>query len=110
MTSKGTIEKLQKQFSNPYVDIIFVCKICRKEQKSNWQRHYNTHSDDRPHTCQYCGKGYKRADVLSLHIKKTHQDTTTNVKMEEQQQQQQLQSVQMNPRFELEPSLYGSYG
>ena len=82
LSGKSNMKILMEQFSSPFVDIIFVCKICRKEQKSNWQRHFNTHSDERPHTCQYCGKGYKRADVLSLHIKKTHQEKV-DVKMEE---------------------------
>lgn len=69
-----------EQFQSPYVDIIFVCKICRKEQapKANWQRHFNTHSDERPYVCEECGKSYKRTDQLTAHVKKHAKNESTS--------------------------------
>ena len=73
------------EFSSPFVECIFVCKICRKEQaaKSNWQRHFNTHSDERPFACHLCSKSYKRSDQLTAHMKKQHVNEEKKVKHEE---------------------------
>lgn len=65
-----------ENFSNPYVKIIIVCKICNKEQSlrfaGNWRQHYMTHSEKKPHTCPHCSKSFIRADRLRQHIQKSH--------------------------------------
>merc|ERR1712179_368100 len=63
-------------FTNPYVKIILVCKICNKEQKSlhppNWKQHYMTHEEKKPHSCTHCSKSFVRADYLRKHIESQH--------------------------------------
>ncbi|XP_057301120.1 fez family zinc finger protein erm-like isoform X3 [Hydractinia symbiolongicarpus] len=71
--------KYLENFSNPYVKIIIVCKICNKEQSlkfsGNWRQHYLTHasSEGKPHKCQHCSKSYIRADQLRKHVSKYHE-------------------------------------
>ena len=42
------------------------CPICGKMQKQ-LPRHMKIHNDRRPFKCRYCGKDFKRKDVLSGH-------------------------------------------
>lgn len=66
--------KYLDNFDHPYVKIILVCKICNKEQNvkatSNWRAHYLTHSAEKPHKCESCGKSFIRADRLRNHMAK----------------------------------------
>ena len=74
-----TDKDLIDTWSNPYVDLVFVCKICRKTQphRCNWKRHFLSHSQDRKFNCQHCGKKFKTNDNL-----KTHLNTHLNVKFD----------------------------
>jgi len=75
-SSNTTGLKYLEGFTNPYVKIILVCKICSKEQKSlhppNWKQHYMTHEDKKPHSCTHCSKSFVRADYLRKHIESQH--------------------------------------
>jgi len=33
------------------------------------------HSNDRPHVCEICGRGFKRSDHMKAHYKTVHGDT-----------------------------------
>lgn len=65
-----------ESFDNPYVKIVVVCKICNKEQSlkiaGSWKQHYFTHTDQKPHTCPHCSKGFLRPVLLRNHIKSKH--------------------------------------
>ena len=83
--------KYIENFSNPYVKIILVCKICNKEQSlrfsNNWRQHYLTHAahNEKPHKCQHCNKSFIRADRLRQHVNKYHSlvDSDQLIKQEE---------------------------
>lgn len=69
------------EFTNPYVKLVIVCKLCSKEQStssaSNWKQHYFTHKTEKPHKCALCPKSYIRADQLRQHIAKVHPSSLT---------------------------------
>lgn len=74
--STNSLKYLQN-FTNPYVKVIIVCKICNKEASkfpTNWKRHYSFHlpKEDKPHQCPHCSDGFVMADVLKRHIEKKH--------------------------------------
>ena len=76
--SSGTSTlKYLENFTNPYVKVIVVCKICNKEQslqyQRNWKPHYLTHVSDeeKPHKCVFCGKSFVTTTNLKTHLK-TH--------------------------------------
>ena len=62
-------------WENPYVDLVFVCKICRKTQphRCNWKRHFLSHSEQ-SFTCDICGKEFKNKYSHNKHVK-THVKT-----------------------------------
>ncbi|XP_012558415.2 tissue-resident T-cell transcription regulator protein ZNF683 isoform X6 [Hydra vulgaris] len=76
--------KYLENFSNPYVKIIVVCKICNREQSfkrsSNWKAHFMTHSDKKPHSCLHCEKSYIRADQLRKHVEKEHSYSNQDIR------------------------------
>ncbi|XP_065644067.1 tissue-resident T-cell transcription regulator protein ZNF683 isoform X6 [Hydra vulgaris] len=76
--------KSLENFSNPYVKIIVVCKICNREQSfkrsSNWKAHFMTHSDKKPHSCLHCEKSYIRADQLRKHVEKEHSYSNQDIR------------------------------
>ncbi|XP_033753448.1 protein sister of odd and bowel-like isoform X3 [Pecten maximus] len=47
-----------------------TCQICGKVfiDNSSLKHHLHTHSDDRPFTCDKCGKSYKYATTLKEHV------------------------------------------
>ena len=47
----------------------FICDICTHSFKDggNLKKHMFTHKEERPHTCDKCGKGWIRADFLKNH-------------------------------------------
>lgn len=77
-TSTTTSLKYIENFSNPYVKIILVCKVCNKEQSlknsGNWKQHFFTHASgaEKPHKCEHCVKSFIRADQLRKHIFRCH--------------------------------------
>ena len=77
-------------FTNPYVKIILVCKICNKEQvsksSSNWKKHFLTHSDVKPHKCQFCDKTFVQTNNLKAHMKKHLKEEPAQVVQLEQNQ------------------------
>jgi len=69
--------KYLESFSNPYVKVIVVCKICNKEASKfsrNWKPHYLTHvsSEEKPHQCPSCGVGFVSSTALRKHEEKKH--------------------------------------
>jgi len=68
--------KYLEGFTNPYVKLIVVCRICNREQSlkfsSNWYKHYMTHSDKKPFQCPHCPKSFVRGDVMRKHIQSKH--------------------------------------
>lgn len=76
-TGNAASLKYIESFSNPYVKLIIVCKICSKEASKfarNWKSHYMSHmgAEDKPHQCSHCSAGFIRADILKKHIEKKH--------------------------------------
>ena len=61
-------------FTNPYVKIILVCKLCNKEQASkctsNWKAHYLTHTAEKRHKCELCAKTFVQTNHLKAHMSK----------------------------------------
>ncbi|XP_057301127.1 zinc finger protein GFI1 homolog pag-3-like [Hydractinia symbiolongicarpus] len=88
-----------ENFTNPYVKIILVCKICNKEMSlkfsSNWKKHYLTHAsnDEKPHKCTLCSKAFITITALRKHVATKHSDVKqdrssdvcTNIKQEQQE-------------------------
>ena len=71
-------------WSNPYVDLAFICKICRKTQqhRCNWKRHYLSHSDVRSYNCNLCDKQFKTNDTLKRHMT-SHNNTMEELNFED---------------------------
>ena len=62
---------------NQYVRLVFLCRICGKEQKStvtgNWRNHFQvTHSANDPLKCDLCGAPVKSKHALNEHKKIHH--------------------------------------
>lgn len=74
-----------ENFSNPYVKIVLVCKICSKEMSlkfsSNWKKHYLTHSSDaeKPHKCTICSKAFISKPSLRNHTLKHHNTSCESI-------------------------------
>jgi len=71
--------KYLESFSNPYVKVIIVCKICNKEASKfsrNWKPHYLTHvsSEEKPHQCSLCPAGFVSLTALRKHEEKKHRN------------------------------------
>lgn len=52
----------------------YLCNLCgiAKANRSNLERHLQSHATDRPFKCDKCPKSYKQADALKTHINNTH--------------------------------------
>jgi len=68
--------KYLENFTNPYVKIIVVCKVCNKEQSLKfsryWREHFMTHSDTKPHKCPYCPKSFQKPSQMKKHAQSKH--------------------------------------
>ena len=73
-------------FTNPYVKLIVVCKVCNKEQSlknsQNWANHFMVHDKSLGHKCPYCPKTFPRPNVLNKHIASKHSNDGCGVKEE----------------------------
>ncbi|XP_031759800.1 zinc finger protein Xfin-like [Xenopus tropicalis] len=49
----------------------FLCPACGKgfSSKSNYQRHYRTHTGEKPFICPQCGKGFAQSSQLGTHLR-----------------------------------------
>ena len=92
LTSSNSGLQYVEQFTNPYVKIILVCKICNKEMSlkfsSNWKKHYLTHAsnDEKPHKCDVCAKAFITLTSLRKHIQQKHPEHGTSAGDVSQQQ------------------------
>ena len=52
----------------------FKCKYCGRiyNQKAYLKDHINTHTGERPHICNYCGKGFASSGNKYAHIRQNH--------------------------------------
>jgi len=69
--------KYIENFSNPYVKLVVVCKICNKEASKysrNWKPHYQTHvsNEEKSHPCNLCSAGFVSLTALTKHKEKKH--------------------------------------
>ena len=50
------------------------CPTCDKQFSvpSILERHMRTHTQERPHTCSLCGRGYSQSGNLNVHLKTVH--------------------------------------
>lgn len=48
----------------------YKCDKCESafEQKGAFNLHIKSHSDEKPHVCDNCGKSFKRIDRLRAHV------------------------------------------
>ena len=51
-----------------------VCHVCQREcpSKHKLKRHLSTHSEERPFSCQLCGKSFKWTEYLHKHLRQQH--------------------------------------
>ena len=74
-------------FDNPYVRLVFVCKVCSKEQlwknRSKWKVHFLTHSsdEDKPHQCDVCGKKFVQAGNMRKHRESHHKNVKAEIQI-----------------------------
>ena len=51
-----------------------VCHVCGREcpSKHKLKRHLSTHSEERPFSCQLCGRNFKWTEYLAKHMRTQH--------------------------------------
>ena len=56
----------------------YVCDVCGREcpSKHKLKRHLSTHSEERPFSCQICGKSFKWTEYLQKHMRQQHHGGT----------------------------------
>jgi len=74
-------------FSNPYVKLIVVCKVCNKEQSlkhsHHWATHFKVHDKSLCHKCPYCPKTFQWPNVMRKHVEAKHPECKSETKTEE---------------------------
>ncbi|XP_065226806.1 zinc finger protein 525-like [Planococcus citri] len=66
---------LQKHIKGVHEFQPIICEICGKSvscNMSNYNRHLQTHSEDRPYKCELCSSAYKTASSLQKHKSNIH--------------------------------------
>ncbi|CAL1274923.1 unnamed protein product [Larinioides sclopetarius] len=64
-------------FSNvtaEYTSKKYFCEKCfyTTNDRSNMKRHQRTHSQERPYSCDICGKSFTRKGYLDFHVMDKH--------------------------------------
>jgi len=63
-------------FTNPYVKLTVVCKVCNKEQSlkhsHHWANHFKVHDKSLCHKCPYCPKTFQYPNVMKKHVDAKH--------------------------------------
>ncbi|KAJ7638801.1 hypothetical protein FB45DRAFT_412600 [Roridomyces roridus] len=64
----------------------YVCDICERAfgQKTARDGHWNTHSDNRPHQCEYCDESFKDASRKLRHKQQAHGYKAKQVRRQKQ--------------------------
>lgn len=67
--------EIEKQRSNlARTKTRHICNVCHREcpSKHKLRRHLSTHSEERPFTCQLCGRTFKWTEYLQKHMRQQH--------------------------------------
>jgi uncharacterized Zn-finger protein len=56
---------------------LYTCPVCQKGINGGLLRHMRTHTGERPHTCQLCGKAFVRPCQLTRHQRSVHSNLTS---------------------------------
>ncbi|GBO34173.1 Zinc finger protein 227, partial [Araneus ventricosus] len=56
----------------------YSCDVCGKafSQRNSLNLHYLTHTKEKPHSCEVCGKAFSRKDNLNVHYRKHRKEKT----------------------------------
>ena len=56
-----------------------ICPLCKDDVRGqNWKEHLLKCADSR-HTCDHCGKSFKKAEYLKQHVKRKHRSGSTDL-------------------------------
>ncbi|XP_066915825.1 uncharacterized protein [Clytia hemisphaerica] len=109
-TQKGGESKILEAWTNPYVELQFLCRICKKPQaykyRRNWRRHYESHSEEKQYVCDICGTGYKANYLLKNHIANKHPTSVNPADSAEQEFKPQSVQVKQEQQPESDEPFY----